>query len=220
MSQETTREGEQPENKKPQTTMETIVKGVSLTNPKTNNSHREGTISTSNTETRVAHQSPAVPLSLYREVATELESTKTKLSTIRDEHRRLKHQNQILKREIQYLLRSTPNKRRINRSFLIEPQKASNLLDKEKERIAKAQTAEKATDIADRGTINNFVSKMETPVWIAETGQNFPITSRSHRVINGWLLALLIVLIVGTAFTAGFFLVRPLIDSPSESNSK
>jgi uncharacterized protein YneF (UPF0154 family) len=38
--------------------------------------------------------------------------------------------------------------------------------------------------------------------------------------MNGWLLALSIVLIVGAAFTAGFFLVRPLIDSPSESSSK
>jgi hypothetical protein len=210
MSQETIREGEPPEDKKSQTITETIAKSVSPANPKANNSNRH---------------SAAVPISLYREVAAELDSIKTKLSTTRDENRRLKHQNQILKQEIQYLLRSTPNKRKINRSFLIEPQKVPNSAAEEKEGIAQEPIVGGATDklpiiVSDRPEIENFVDRIEAPVWIAETGQNFPIASRYHRAMNGWLLALSIVLIVGTAFTAGFFLVRPLIDSPNGENRR
>jgi hypothetical protein len=208
MTPEAIRYGNSPENKNSRVTIETISKRVEQISIDKSTPEANATVTNSH------RYSASVPISLYREIAAELASAKTKLSALSDENGRLKHQNQLLKREVQYLSRSTPTRKNINRSFVIEPQKPQNPVVRE--RVAEGQLAEKLADeqpftISDLPEVEKFVSKGEEPAWIAETGQNFPIESQSNRGVNGWLLALAIILIVATAFTAGFLLVRPLI---------
>ncbi len=203
MTPEAIREGEQPENKNSQMKIETFVKSKPSKTTVINN-HR---------------YSAAVPISLYREVAAELQSAKTKLSALSDENGRLKHQNQLLRREVQYLLRSTPTKKNVNSSFIIEPQKPQNQVVRE--RLLEREISEKLAEnlpiiVSELPEMEKPFSKAEETRSIAEIGQDFPVESRSHRGMNSWVLALSIILIVATAFTAGFLLVRPLIGESSD----
>jgi hypothetical protein len=203
MNPEAIRKGEQPENKNSQVTIETFVKSKPSKTTVTNN-HR---------------YSAAVPISLYREVVAELQSAKTKLSALGDKNGRLKHQNQLLRREVQYLLKSTPTKKNVNSSFIIEPQKTQNQVVRE--RVPEKEISEKLAEklpiiVPELPEMEKPFSKAEESRSIAEIGQDFPVESRSHRGMNGWILALAIILIVATAFTAGFLLVRPLIGESSD----
>jgi hypothetical protein len=210
------RAGERPESKKSKIEREAIAKTQFLARSKTGGSDRRGA---------------AVPISLYREVAIELELNKARVFSLSEENKRLKDRNQLLRQEVQYLLRvqsaslaSTSDRKKIARSFLIEPKQSQNPIVRE--RGSRSRTQETSIENTERDIADNFTSPREMekhasepnePIWTTETGQVLPNPSPTRRAMNGWLLGLAIVLIIGTAFTAGFLLVRPLIEGNNDN---
>ena len=132
---------------------------------------------------------PSVPMSVYRQVVEELQVTKAQLSA-------MKVNNRQLQQEVEQLMRS-------------------------------AQRTQQLVRQSHHQVSGTKVSKVR-PIWQAKSGDSSPqpqvVTvkyARKRNVrqedkspeINGWVLAVAIIVIILTAFTSGFLLVRPLLDN-------
>lgn len=122
--------------------------------------------------------SPSVPLSVYREVTTELQAAKAMLNSLHTQNQQLVKQNQQLRQEIEKVVQSVLH----------------------------------AQQIADATTKVNSLKNTFTAVEEVEVDsyrRRSQLESVSHG--SGWGLAIAILVIVVTAFSGGYLLVRPLI---------
>ncbi|MGA7935296.1 MAG: hypothetical protein WCA35_17230 [Kovacikia sp.] len=162
--------------------------------------------------------SPSVPISLYREVATELQSTKTQIDSLKLQNQELVQQNQHLRLEIERVVQTALKLRQVADSFQAGKLGADSLPTPEVE-IHFENPPVPATPPTSPQQI-----EMETPEFLPATPpkkklvieQQPPQTRRKAQSerpseISGWWLMLTIVVIVVTAFGTGFLIVRPLL---------
>lgn len=145
-------------------------------------------------------QSPSVPISLYREVATELQTTQTTLQSVKTQNQELVQKNQQLRLEIERVVQSALHLRQI-----ADPSWGS---------AAGEQSV--AVDLAPRAQGEAAVLPAASAPEPRFTEQATPIPPRASEAtaeISTWWLILIICLIVVTAFGTGFLIVRPLLPS-------
>ena len=145
---------------------------------------------------------PSVPMSVYKELGAELQSAKALSEALNAQNQQLLRQNQQLQQELQKAMESVLYWRQVNNT---------------------AKSADRATDT--RVTNYNCASQKEGPLpllpkqvklpspQVAEQEQGRYRRQSSERVgeISGWSLAIAIVLIMVTAFGAGYFMMRPMV---------
>lgn len=172
--------------------------------------------------------SPSVPISVYRELAAELQTAQTMLVTLKSQNQQLVKQNQQLRQEVEKVVQSAQHLQQIVASFesISEDQIPRPKAVKAPEprpvpptspppRAASAPSAEfpppppqepEPTPPPYRGTV----------VIEQEDGRSrrTPSTEGISEV-NGWLLVVAIMLIVLTAFGGGFLVLRSLLGSNS-----
>ena len=122
--------------------------------------------------------SASVPLSVYREVTTELQAAKAMLNSLHAQNQQLAIQNQQLRQEIEKVMQS----------------------------VLHAQQIADAT--AKVNSLKNTFTAVEE-VEVDSYRRRSQPDSVSHG--SGWGLAIAILVIVVTAFSGGYLLVRPLI---------
>jgi hypothetical protein len=122
--------------------------------------------------------SPSVPLSLYRELAAELQAAQVKLDSLNAQNQQLAKQNQQLRQEIETAVQSVLHLQQVVK------QEPTNLV-----------YSEKLFTEQEQGRYRR------------------PEPPESPSQISGWGLAIAILLIIATAFGAGFLIVRPLLKS-------
>ena len=151
--------------------------------------------------------SPSVPISLYREVATELQSNQTLMESLKTQNQELVEQNQQLRVEIERVVQSALQLRQKADSFC--PVQLPGAIVPSGSEVPLGKPAPKAA---------RFKIKSPEPVSEPEvllTEQPATPIRRNQTVksteIGGWWLALVIFLIVVTAFGTGFLIVRPLL---------
>lgn len=197
--------------------------------------------------------SPSVPISLYREVSSELQATKAAMESVKNQNRQLLQQNQQLRQEIDRLaklvmytqeavshlpsLKDDPVEisiASISNSPFVMPGIAEQFTDPT---IGQSPVAPKS--VRGSQAMGNRSGKLVTkPVTLANPRKPSQAVKPSHTAwvmeqpshpsggtshasattgtslpLSGWKLAILIPLIVLTAFGAGFLLVRPLLSS-------
>ena len=132
---------------------------------------------------------PAVPMSVYRQVVEELQVTKAQLSAV-------KANNQQLQQEVEQLMQSAQRTQQlVNQSHRqLSGTKVSNV---------KPIWRAKSWDSAPQQQV----------VTVKYSPQRNSRQQKESAEINGWALAIAIILIILTAFTSGFLLVRPLLDN-------
>ncbi len=180
-------------------------------------------------------QAPAVPLSLYREVANELQTAKSDLHSLKTENQQLIQQNQQLRLEIERVVQSTLHLRQLADSYrsgqgtletfsshlealdfnapAIAP--AHDSLDST---AAKLASASEATHLISATSANEIpdapASPAPTRVLTGQESQPHPIAAvENSGEISTWWLVLVVCLIVVSAFGTGFLIVRPLLPS-------
>lgn len=149
-----------------------------------------------------AAQSPSVPISLYREVASELQTTRSTLQSLKTQNQELTQKNQQLRLEIERVVQSALHLRQI-----ADPSWGSVTSDA----MAIAMPAELAAPVETSGL------PVPTPAEPLFTEQAEPATKptapEATAEISTWWLILIICMIVVTAFGTGFLIVRPLLPS-------
>jgi cobalamin biosynthesis Mg chelatase CobN len=174
-------------------------------------------------------QAPAVPISLYREVANELQSTKSDLHSLKTENQHLLQQNQQLRLEIERVVQSTLHLRQLADNYrtgqgtLESFSSHLEAMDLDSPAIASPQESQSTTSKAS-GNPAKAAAKGVTAALSRETGakvltgqesQPHPIPAAADNApeISTWWLVLVVCLIVVSAFGMGFFIVRPLLPS-------
>lgn len=168
--------------------------------------------------------SPSVPLSVYRELAAELQATRVMVDSLNAKGQELTLQNQRLRQEIHRFAQSAialnalagGNPPAVNPS--ISPQSSQPAASRQ----AQAETAlhpsleetAAASAIADRLRTPDAAS-FEELFTEAQALPNLP-QEKKPRDLGGLWLTITILLIMVTAFGAGFLVVRPLLPTSSK----
>jgi hypothetical protein len=192
---------------------------------------------------------PSVPLSVYRELAAELQAAETKLDLLTTKNQQLTQENQLLRQEIIKVVQSF-----LHLQKLVDTQAAPTAptapvastkssdrpaphptpdVKVEQNRSVKVATprqqvprpqpatAPKVTKNKKQAAVFSvpvveMVSPMPEPVLIEEQEVRYYSSAKpDSQEISGWWLFISIVLIMLTAFGAGYLVVRPLFEHQS-----
>jgi regulator of replication initiation timing len=176
----------------------------------------------------------SVPMSVFREVSTDLRGTQTELASMRRHNQQLLQQNQYLKLEMQRLAEQTQE---VVDGF-VEVENPVELLNRS---MAESIAVEESVEPDYESHWNAFEPPlpevpMRMPV-VKRRPQQTPGRSSQPKAVlgflqeararlafpeqgstiaselSGWKLTMLMVLIVLSAFGAGFLIVRPLMSN-------
>ncbi|MBE9128845.1 MULTISPECIES: hypothetical protein [unclassified Coleofasciculus] len=168
---------------------------------------------------------PSVPISVYRELAAELQAAQAMLDSLNGQNKQLVKQNQQLRQEVENVLKSAQHLQQVVDSF----SPVSGVEMPRRKPVMSSEARLGATASTQRGTANVPVVEFPPPNRAPESsGSPYRETlvieqedTRSRRTsssegfseVNGWFLIVAIVLIVLTAFGTGFLIVRPLLNN-------
>ena len=177
---------------------------------------------------------PSVPLSVYRELSTELQAAQAKLNALTTQNQQLVQENQLLRQEITKVVESfsrlqnfvdshaTANYPQANqasgdvKSAAKQPvtqARSTQQVSRSHPSVVSKQPAEKSRrqDFSVPAMEMNF--PIPEPVFIEEQQVSYYSTTEPDvKGLNGWWLIITILLIMLTAFSAGYFVVRPLFE--------
>ncbi|MEL6139501.1 MAG: hypothetical protein AAFQ61_00500 [Cyanobacteria bacterium J06626_23] len=177
-------------------------------------------------ETRAAY-APSVPLSVYRELATELQATKAMVDSLGTQNQHLAKQNQLLRQEIHRVVQSTLQLGQyagvahptdgLTPPEPIAPPASTRPMRRPPASAppahsATSSTAEPTRSSAPRSSNNSPLARM--PKFFTEQAgerKRFDTEASGPREMSGLWLVLSITVIILTAFGAGFLIMRPLL---------
>jgi cobalamin biosynthesis Mg chelatase CobN len=174
---------------------------------------------------------PSVPISVYRELAAELQSTKTTVDSLRSQNQQLAQQNQRLRQELQKLAQSAVQTQQVVEALpaiAIDPLTQEAILQSDsiapksqpegtKSQPSRSKTAAKATS-GKKGKGKRPAPAPKSPeVYVIEQDEKRPSQSdeRSSDMGGLWLSIVLILIVIST-FSAGFLIVRPLFNDSNQ----
>lgn len=151
--------------------------------------------------------SAAVPISLYREVASELQSTQLTLESLKAQNQELTQTNQQLRLEIERVVQSALRLRQVAdptwggvSGTAIAPTSIPAEL------LAPPAPTQESKELLPSPEMPPLFTQQELP-------PVKPTVSEATAEVSTWWLVLTIVLIVVSAFGTGFLIVRPLLPS-------
>jgi regulator of replication initiation timing len=197
------------------------------------------------TPTTVSPSKPSyttsVPMSVFREVSTDLRGTQTELASLKRHNQQLLQQNQYLKLEMRRLAEQTQEVvdgfvavenpvELLNRSMqesmaeeMVEPDYESHWHAFEpplpevpvrgampRIKVNRSQGVRSPQSLSQPRPVLNFLQE-------ARARLAFPEQGSVASDLSGWKLTMLMVLIVLSAFGAGFLIVRPLMGNGQNS---
>ncbi|RUT08201.1 hypothetical protein DSM106972_013690 [Dulcicalothrix desertica PCC 7102] len=180
---------------------------------------------------------PSVPLSVYRDLAAELQAAQSVVDTLSVKNQHLSQENQLLRQEIAKAVNSvmqlqqlistqstnsynpqvypTDNERSVNRQPSPQPQQTPKSQPR-KQRVAAPKKIKINRAPSPEPTPEYY--PMSEPVYIEEQEvRYYPYSNTQKAETNGWMLLVAILLIVITAFGAGYLIVRPLLANHNNS---
>ena len=166
--------------------------------------------------------SASVPLSVYRQLAAELQAAETAIHQLNLKNEHLAQENYILRQEIAKTVNSvlqlqnavnssvhTTNyqKKPVERSEkqYPRPQKRQNVPPRRAKRSRKPPVAHQVTE---------FIEPLPEPVFIEEQQASYYYTDESEiSQVSGWWLIFAIISIIVMGFGAGYVVVRPILEN-------
>lgn len=177
---------------------------------------------------------PSVPLSVYRELSIELQATQAKLHALTTKNQQLAQENQLLRQEITKVVESFSHLQKFVDSHTAPgyhqvPQASSDVKNAAKVPVTQGRSRQQVSrshppvipktppEKTHRQDFSPPVMEMNfaipEPVFIEEQQVSYYSTTEPDaKGINGWWLIITILLIMLTAFSAGYFVVRPLFE--------
>lgn len=153
---------------------------------------------------------PSVPLSVYRELALELQATQETIDTLKSQNQQLARQNQHLRQEIEKVVQHVSYLQQVvdttvaNQIEIDRPEREYQVKPK---RPPSSRNGHQSSVVMKTGggRAAEFVAVEEVEV------ENYHHRSQPDAArMNGWGLAIAVSIVVVTAFSTGFLMVRPL----------
>src|ERR687886_3054711 len=168
--------------------------------------------------------SPSVPISVYRELAAELQESRDIVESLKSQNQQLVKQNQQLRQQVEKVVQSAQHLQQIVASFGsvsdAEVPRPQPTMPPEPRFVAPPPPPPRAASIPEEFAPPPHNPEPVPPPY-TETLVIEQEDSRSHRSpsseglsdVSGWMLLVAILLIVLTAFGTGFLIVRPLLNN-------
>ncbi|MBD2456204.1 hypothetical protein H6G80_19265 [Nostoc sp. FACHB-87] len=171
----------------------------------------------------------SVPLYVYRELAAELEATQAQLDALNAKNQQLVQENKFLRQEIAKVLQSVSQLQKLV-DFRVPESKDSNPPSRASGEVKnfpkqpKKEARPRSQSARPRPAAPPKAKRRPFPLPVVEIGSPqpetifieeqpvsyYPSREPEKREINGWGLVITIVLVMLTAFGAGYLIVRPL----------
>ena len=172
---------------------------------------RSSTTSDHNLPSATHTYSPTVPLSVYRELAAELQAREAQLDSFTAQNQHLAHQNQQLRQEIDIAVQSVLRLQQVvDSSKTVSGANPVAPSLREKSRVSLPLHPSQDPFLQTRGS-RLLSKKVFIEQEAGRTRHRFQQQSPSE--MSGWRLTIAILLILATAFGAGYLIVRPLLQS-------
>ncbi|MEH1944855.1 MAG: hypothetical protein V7L01_32210 [Nostoc sp.] len=176
---------------------------------------------------------PSVPLSVYRELSTELQAAQVKLHALTTQNQQLAQENQLLRQEINRVVESFSHLQNFvgshsTPSYHKATQASGDVKSAAKQPVTQARPRQQVSrhpSVAPKAPpqksrhqdFSTPVMEMNfpipEPIFIEEQQVSYYSTTEPDaKGLNGWWLIITILLIMLTAFSAGYFIVRPLFE--------
>ncbi|MEH2382377.1 MAG: hypothetical protein V7K27_26415 [Nostoc sp.] len=177
---------------------------------------------------------PSVPLSVYRELSTELQATQARLNALTTQNQQLAQENQLLRQEIIKVVESFSHLQKFvdshaTPSYHQATQASGDVKSATKQPVTQARPRQQVSpsrppvvpkaspEKSRRQDFSTPVMEINfpipEPVFIEEQQVSYYSTTEPDiKGLNGWWLIITILLIMLTAFSAGYFVVRPLFE--------
>ena len=167
--------------------------------------------------------SPSVPISVYRELAAELQGARETVESLKSQNQQLVKQNQQLRQQVEKVVQSAQHLQQIVASFgsvnEVEIPRPQPPKPPEPRPVAPPPPPPRATTIQEE-----FAPPPQTPEPIPSPYRETVVIEQEERPrrtshsegfsdVSGWMLLVAILLIVLTAFGTGFLIVRPLLNN-------
>ena len=175
-------------------------------------SNQSSTAQNSAAPAQSASYSPSVPIPIYRELAVELDATRALLETVHTENQQLKQQNQQLRQEIDRLVQSALNLRSYSES---SAPIAESISAPDPSPVAAPAAPTSTAEFESVAAQLRGNSTSEPPIastQVADLPQSLS-SGTKPRGVGGLWLTLTVIAIVFSAFGAGFFMVKPLLQN-------
>ncbi len=179
-----------------------------------------------NTPSSVTSQaySASVPLSVYGDLAAELQAAQAMLDALTSKNQQLSQENQQLREEIAKAVQSVMHLRHVLDSHEVPsynqvPRSSPDLRTEPSRRpkpIPKQQPVRRVKSQRQNVNVVEVGYPRTEPVFIEEQEvRYYPFKESKPKEINSWWLIFAIFLIVLSAFGAGYLIVRPLFERHS-----
>jgi hypothetical protein len=177
---------------------------------------------------------PSVPLSVYRELSAELQAAQARLNALTTQNQQLAQENQLLRQEIIKVVESfshlqnfadshtTPNYHQTTQASngVKSTAKVPVTQAPPRQQVAHPRPSVVSKAPPEKSHRQNFSTPVmemnfpiQEPVFIEGQQVSYYSTTESDaKGLNGWWLIITILLIMLTAFSAGYFVVRPLFE--------
>lgn len=171
--------------------------------------------------------SPSVPLSVYRELAGELQAAEAMLDALTAQNKQLVQENQLLRQEItkvvqsfshlQNLVNTSPatNHNQIpHRNDDLKSQTRHPLNQiRQQQRVSHLYSPAVSENVPDGFGSSDFSPPVPEPVFIEEEEvRYYPHSESEPKQFSAWSLVIAILLIILTAFGVGYVIVRPFFE--------
>ncbi|MGB7442924.1 MAG: hypothetical protein WA919_17815 [Coleofasciculaceae cyanobacterium] len=171
-----------------------------------------------------AYSRPSVPISVYRELAAELQTAQAMLESLNNQNKQLVKQNKQLRQEVEKVVQSAQHLQQVITSLEpvtgVEKPKSKQVRPPEEHYVPPNPPPRPAATVPSA----EFISPSPKPEptqpqyreqYVIEQEENHYHHSRRDVSpgVNGWLLVVAILGVVLTAFGTGFLIVRPLINN-------
>ena len=177
---------------------------------------------------------PSVPISLYREVTAELQSSRSSIEALKAQNQQLVQQNQQLRRQLENMVQAATHlQKAVNTAQhqngsdedlpMFKPKVYNNSQEKTiKMPVVLSQPATTASPdpSAPSASDASMPSPNTKPPTFPDSAEQLfteqpetpfqPTSSPERSELNGWWLIVSILLIISAAFGAGYWVVRPL----------
>lgn len=153
--------------------------------------------------------SPSVPISVYRELAAELQATRAMVDSLNGKNQELTLHNQKLRQEI---LRFT--QAAMNLKGLVEPSQLPVTGSRSTSPAISLEMAESNPTLEETVAASAIAARLRgadaDSLFTEEPSQPQRLDAKSRELGGFWFIAIIMVIMV-TAFGAGFLVVRPLL---------
>ncbi|GAB1542063.1 hypothetical protein NUACC21_47370 [Scytonema sp. NUACC21] len=180
-----------------------------------------GSIHNTTSSATTQSYSPSVPLSVYRDLACELQAVQAKLNTLAAQNQQLVQENQLLRQEISKAVesilhlqkvidaRTTVSDRQAPPSYNFQPQTKRPATASPKKPVSRPRPVVVTGDMEIETPISQpvYLEEQEASYYL----QDEPEPSQLHR----WWFVVAILFIIVMGFGAGYLIVRPLLEQHS-----